>query len=266
MSKQIIEDSPRLQFAIDFAKKVAEPIMLKYFLKSPDPDIIEWKSNNTPVTVADEAINDRFITDALKKFPHHQVLGEESESRVAGVRRSWVIDPIDGTGPYSHGQATFVCAISELNENGETEVGVIFDPIAKRLLYAEKGKGAYLDGVKIRPGGSITTLDKTVIHLDSLGLMPLRQNLRALGALPVLLNAIQYGCLLVCSGFAGGAVYSLENNWDGAAVNIIAKEAGMIMTDLDGNEQRYDKPINGFVLANSPQVHKILTEEVKKAR
>ena len=266
MNEQIINKSPRLRFAIDFARNVAAPIMIKNFHKLPKLDSIEWKSDNSPVTVADNEINYQFINDVADNFPSHQVLGEESESRVSGAVRSWVIDPVDGTGPYSHGQATFVCAISELNENGEPELGVIFDPMADRLLYAEKGTGAFLNGTRISPGGSITSMDRTVIHLTSHGLMPLRQNLYTLGALPVLLNAIQYGCLLVCSGFAGGAVYALQNNWDGAAVDIIAKEAGMVMTDLDGNDQRYDKPINGFILANSQQIHKILIEEVRKAR
>jgi fructose-1,6-bisphosphatase/inositol monophosphatase family enzyme len=265
MSAEVIQESSRLRFATAFVREVAGPIMMDNFLTVPDPNSITWKSDRTPLTQADTEINERFIASVASEFPEHRVLGEEENSEKAGSCRTWVIDPIDGTGPFSHGQATFVCAISELDEEGRPEVGVIYDPTAGRLFYAEKGKGTFLNGEKIHPAETIKTLDKTVIHLSSRGLPSLRNSLQEQGALTVLLNAIQYGSALVCAGFAGGAVYPLQHCWDGAAVKAIANEAGLVMTDMYGQEQRYDQPINGYVLANSKALHQSLLEEVRKA-
>lgn len=251
-----------MDFATSFAKEAG------YLAKEKFKLGIEcvWKQDETEVTEVDLEINSRFIKQVNKKFPGYSVLGEEESNAKSGSKWAWVIDPIDGTGPFMHGVPTFTCCISLLND-GTPELGVIYDPILDRMFYAQKGLGAYLNDTKIQLSDN-ASIDRQFIYSDTLKrsdrrLMQMPKKLADEGATPICINSIQYYAALTCAGQSAGAIYTLPYFWDAAAVYAIGTEAGGVMTDLHGNQQRYDQDTNGFILAN-PAIHKQLLALVKE--
>jgi len=109
----------------------------------------EWKEDNTPVTKTDLVINALALERIKKAYPDHGVIAEEGSDFREGDEFVWVCDPVDGTIPFCHGVPTSVFSLA-LTHKGETIMGVVYDPFGDRMYIAEKGKGAFLNGTKIR--------------------------------------------------------------------------------------------------------------------
>ncbi len=248
--------------AIELAYK-AGAIMKEYFSLSMKK---EYKEDNTSITEADLKINQLVIDTIKKRFPKHNILAEEGSPPKQKSDYTWVCDPIDGTLPFSHGMPT--CAFSlALVERGTPILGVVYDPFLERLFTAEKGKGAFVNGKKIRVSLD-KTLEKNLIGM-SIGVSARFFNsLNAAGdfskekAKIISLFGVVYPGVLLASGqFI--AVIAKESPWDVAAIKILVEEAGGKVTDLHGNDQRYDREIQGCVLTNG-KVHNRILEIIKR--
>ena len=245
-----------LNFAERLAQKAGE-IMLDNFTLAMKKD---WKEDDSPLTRADTDINDLIIQEISRQYPSHSILAEEESQHESDREYVWVCDPVDGTIPFSHGVPT--CAFSlALTHNGESIVGVIYDPFLKRLVSAEKGTGAMLNGNPIRVSAS-KTLKHALVSIDGpnrdqaiLSLLP--KKLIERKASYTKFASIVYGGLLVAIGEYAAVVTQAPTPWDIAALKVIIEEAGGRVTDLHGNEQRYDREINGAVISNG-HVHEEL--------
>lgn len=100
------------------------------------------------VTETDKKAEKAVISIIRKAFPNHSILAEESGLNETGSEFSWVIDPIDGTNNFFHSYP-FFCTSIAFCKNNEPLAGAIFDPVKKEMFYAEKGKGAFLNGKRI---------------------------------------------------------------------------------------------------------------------
>lgn len=223
-----------------------------------------WKENNTPLTVSDTTINHFVIEAVNREYPSHGIVGEE-ESDLKQSEYLWVCDPIDGTIPFSHGipLSTFSLA---LTQHGVPILGVIYDPYMDRLFVAEKGKGAYLNGEKITVSKSSEVKNKLLTIEASNRLssfQDVRMDLAMQGTKVLTMMSFIYSGMLVAAGELVGAIFAHKNPWDVAAVKILVEEAGGICTDLQGNDQRYDQEINGFVASNGI-LHEQLLALLKK--
>ncbi|MGB7957943.1 MAG: inositol monophosphatase [Minisyncoccia bacterium] len=232
------------EFVVDLAEKAGK-IMLANFSLGMKKD---WKEDNTPLTITDTTINKMVIEEVKKNFPDHALLGEE-ESNMKESEYVWVCDPVDGTVPFSHGYPTFMFSLA-LTHNGESILGVLYDPTLKRMFYAEKGKGAFLNGQPMHVS-KVSSFKNAMVNLDTdVRLIDLRKKLIDKDAYTTTFYSATYGAALVVCGEFVAQVYEYDKPWDGAAVKIIVEEAGGKVTDIAGKEQRYDKPINGFVATN----------------
>lgn len=224
----------------------------------------QWKADNTPLTVTDTTINRLVIETIKKKYPDHGIIGEE-ESAEGASEYVWVCDPIDGTIPFSHGYPLSTFSLA-LTKNGEPVLGVVFDPFFNRLLVAEKGKGAYFGDKKLHVSKA-TELKKMVINIEGKGdghynPSELKRRLDEKGALVISIAAFVYAGILVAQGEIGGIIFGGQYPWDSAAIKVIVEEAGGEVTDLQGNEQRYDGNVNGVVVSNK-KIHNLLLQEVQ---
>ncbi len=245
------------KFATDLAKQ-AGAIIRKNFKHGMQKD---WKSNDTPVTVTDTKINSLVIAAVKKRFPTHDVLGEEESSRTNNSKYLWVCDPVDGTIPFSHGIPTCVFSLA-LVIDGLPMLGVIFDPFMNRLIFAEKGKGAFLNGKKIHVSNH--GIKNSVLDWESPSLMTkLVETYK--NCLPVKLNSYIYGGMLVAMGELVASMYSWHFAHDCASLKIIIEEAGGKATDLQGNDQRYDGKVKGMLISNGV-VHNQLIKIAKTHR
>jgi len=258
---------------LEFAKSLAEDagrIMKKYFLAEEMG--LEIKSDNSPVTQADTEINELVVQWVKSRYPDHGVMGEEDSF---GLDKDvmWIVDPLDGTYSFAIGIPPFAFSAA-LVEDGQLRVGVVYDPITKRLLWATIGQGAFENGKKLDitdknltdnllisswvVGGIENSIfsDKSV-HGETAGAYA------QTGRIDEIDLPIAYGLAITGSGRVDGLVSSIKTPWDVAAGSLIAMEAGAKVTDLFGNAvKRWDKEANG-ILAAAPKLHAYLSETIK---
>lgn len=126
---------------------VAAVLSCKEIMLSPFS--VETKGNaSNMVTSADKAVEERLKKELLKILPNAAFLGEESDFS-NGNEYMFVVDPIDGTANFVRGYKTSAISVG-LTKNGKNYLGVVYNPFADELYYAEVGKGAFLNGKPIK--------------------------------------------------------------------------------------------------------------------
>jgi len=251
---------------LEFATRIAYNaggIMLKYFNKS---DISKFKEDKTIVTLADTEINNHLISEVKKHYPTHGVFGEEKSYNQDSVTL-WVCDPVDGTANFARGIPVFAFSLA-LDIDGETKLGVVYDPIMKNLYTAIKGKGAFKNGkeIKVKPLtledlntiGSISSRTESFPFIAEFTKQVPVKNYLARGA--IVLSAMHIAESI--TQFHIARAYKKENFVDIAAAQLIIKEAGGKVTNLDGKEIFIGESHNGLIASNG-LVHDELLQACK---
>lgn len=232
----------------------------------------EWKKDATPLTLTDLAINRFVIRDIIKAFPAHGIITEESKSIHGQGELTWVCDPVDGTTPFSHGIPTSVFSLA-LVQNGKPILGVVYDPFMQRMYTAVKGKGATLNGKRMKVSNK-KSLENTVIGFGTMRLWKVKHNrdiatifqtLMQAKAKVLNLGSVIYQGMMVAAGESGGIMGGHDSCWDAASLKIIVEEAGGKVTDIDGKEQRYDQSLKGVIVSNK-HLHPTLVKILQNAR
>ncbi len=256
-----------LEFAKSLAKE-AEDIALKYFSFEVENT---WKEDNTPLTKADTEINDLVIKRINETYSEHSIYGEEKSEIKENSKYIWVCDPIDGTMAFSCGLPTFVFSLALVDQsNGLPVLGIVNDPVMKNMYFAYKGGGAYRNGKKISVSKDDTfknTYLNTAASGWSVGFsnIPLIKTLSEKKCAVMKFPSFIYGGIQVANGKYIGAVFFKEYGHDVAALKIITEEAGGKVTDLNGNERRYDQDGIGCIVSNGI-MHKDLLEVVQAGK
>ena len=237
----------------------AEEIMLKHY--SPGGIPADIKEDMSPVTKADNEVNDMVIEQVQKHYPEYGVLAEEGNSNEKR-KKLFVVDPVDGTLMLTIGSPLF-CFSAAIVIDGKPIAGVISNPLAKRTLLAELNKGAYLVSEEKKISVSNRReLDGALIndefnderrHTSITGL------LRARGARSPQVYGICEASSLVATGGFDGKIFMGRNAHDVAATKIVVEEAGGKVTNIEGNEQRYDTNIKGALISNGHMHDKLLS-------
>lgn len=251
-----------LKFAEDIAYKAGK-IMLKYFNQDNGAS---YKGDKTIVTLADKEINSYLIEKVKEKYPTHAIDGEEEQSGQSNF--VWVCDPVDGTAMYARHVPVAVFSLA-LVIDGVPNVGVVYDPFTDSLYSAIKGKGAYKNNEKISVNDYTFDDIRAVCHCDMWSKakynvcnvfkkLSQKTNLNDIGS-------IARASVLVATGDYSLAIFTgtEHKNCDIAAVKVIIEEAGGKVTDLFGNEQRYDRSIEGALISNG-KVHNEVVETIKE--
>lgn len=200
----------------------------------------EFKGATDIVTEADRKA-DRLITGEIHSaFPGHGILTEESAEIKSPSPYKWIIDPLDGTTNYSHG-FPFFCVSIGFEEHGAISFGVIYDPMRDELFTAEKGKGAYLNGNRIRVSGA-DALDRSLLSTDfPYDTEAFKRNIGYFSA-----SALKAQAVRITGSAALGLAYTacgrfdaywnlFYKPWDVAAATLVMEEAGGLITDFSGN-------------------------------
>ena len=127
-------DPDTIQFAEELADS-ARTVALRYFRNL---ESIEYKTDNTPVSIADRKTEARIRQSILERYPGHGVLGEEFGHNESESPWLWVIDPIDGTRSFITGKPTFGCLIALLYEH-QPLLGIIDMPALDERWVGVKG-------------------------------------------------------------------------------------------------------------------------------
>ena len=222
-------------------------------------DIQKKDDRKDIVTRADQDI-ERFIRSEIERhYPDHAIIGEE-EADKPGSEYYWIIDPIDGTASYAHGQYHFSISIA-LQKQNVPILGAVFAPALDDLFMAEAGKGATLNRNPIH----VSTCPDLEESILGTGFACLRNN-RPLNNLP-LFSAIaplvrdtrRFGSAALDLAYV--ACGQLDGFWelnlhiyDIAAGLLLVREAGGVVTDFQGGGDR----LPGQILATNGALHQPL--------
>jgi fructose-1,6-bisphosphatase/inositol monophosphatase family enzyme len=254
---------------LEFAKGLAvdaKKISDKYFRSELD---FKTKADSSPVTIADEQINQIVIDRVKKVFPEFGVLGEE-QSWQKDRDYLWVCDPIDGTVGFSMGEPLFTFALA-LVFKGKPVVAVVCELANGRLFWATKGGGAYVDGktmsVSSRPIEKSwlafgSNLNKLLQHQD------IYKRLAAASYQVDLIHGSVFKGMLVAQGLADATLFLGEGHpWDFAVSKLIVEEAGGRVVNVKGQDDLFNDELpNGVVMTNKiieKDILKIINEKVK---
>ena len=204
------------------------------------------------------------------QFPTHCVDGEEEQFGKSNY--VWVCDPIDGTAMYARGIPVAVFSLA-LVIDGIPEVGVIYDPFNKNLYSAIRGQQAYLNNKPLKVNSYSLTDKESVSNFDMwpTAEYDLYEVMEELGKTTYIVNlgSVARACIAVASGAFTAAVFpgTIGKYCDIAAAKVIVESAGGKVTDLFGNEQKYNQDINGAIISNSivhESILKVVTQKLKK--
>ncbi len=192
------------------------------------------------VSLADKRAEEILYADLAKARPGYGFIGEEGGTR-EGTDKShtWIVDPLDGTTNFLHGIPQFAISIG-LQRESTIIAGVIYNPANDELYIAERGKGAFLNDQRLRVAGR-RKLNECVIacglpHIGRGDHELFRREMNEIQNRVAGLRRFGAASLDLAFVAAGRLDGYWERNlspWDLAAGQIMVREAGGTVTDID---------------------------------
>jgi len=247
--------------ALRAARKAAD-IMVRSIDRLDTIDV-EEKAANDLVSQVDRDCEASIIEALHSAYPDHGIIGEEhGEVYSSDAEYTWIIDPLDGTTNYLHGIPHFAVSIAA-RRGRQLEHGVIVAPMVNEEFVASRGKGASLNGKRIRVRNRVR-LDKAIV---ASGLPPALQDQRIAPYSRMLVD-----CTSACAALrrTGSAALDLAyvaagrfdgvwepglKPWDIAAGAVLVREAGGFVGDMNGGDRFME---DGHILAANPKLFRAL--------
>jgi|SRR5262245_7088391 len=237
----------------------AGSLLLKHYRGVP---AISWKRPGDPVTAADRAAGKFLVGELNRLFPDDGILSEEGSDDPArfSKARVWIIDPMDGTKEFIDRLGEFAVMIG-LAVDGTATLGVVYQPVTRKIYYAVSGQGAFLERKgDIRQLRVSTETDPLRMSIalsrshNSSQVDLIRDRLGIEGTIRSGSVGLKVG--MICEGCVHLYLHtgSRTYQWDTCAPEIILREAGGRMTDVYGASLRYNKPelrnLRGVIASN----------------
>jgi myo-inositol-1(or 4)-monophosphatase len=222
---------------------------------------IRYKGRANLVTQVDTACEAKILRTILRRFPDHDYLTEERPPRRRGAEYVWIIDPLDGTTNYAHGYPACCVSIGVVR-GGAPVAGGVFDPFRGELFFAQAGRGATLNGKKIRVSGppkleqsllvtgfAYDRLERSRFYVDFYRrFMERSHDVRRSGTAAL-------DMAWVAAGRAEGFWEFNLQPWDVAAGLLLVKEAGGKVTDFSGRDWTEPSVFGRETLATNGRIH-----------
>ncbi|KAB0680870.1 inositol monophosphatase family protein [Aureimonas leprariae] len=236
-------------------------IMPRFRALGPD-DIREKTSAIDLVTEADEAA-ERFIkAECAEHFAGALFVGEESVAadpallgKLGDADLAIVVDPIDGTANFATGLPVFGVMAAVVSK-GQTVAGIIYDPLGRDFILAERGGGAFLDrkGERSRLKLAAPAPLAEMIALGAPSLFPQAQRREIFGSFAAFKTTANYRCAAyeywsMAAGTAHLALFAKLMPWDHLPGVAIVEEAGAHVRRLDGSLYRPGHVDGGLLVA-----------------
>jgi len=243
-------------------------VLLKYY--NSGMLNVEYKGEIDPVTQADKNSQKEIIKAIKSVFPQHGILAEEDGINERDKEYCWIIDPLDGTVNFVHGLPIFCVSIG-LKFKDEIISGVIYSPIIKEVFVAEKNKGAWLNGKKVKVSKTKDIIralavtgfpyyfrkNSARVTKNFKNIISEIQGMRRLG------SAALDMAYVACGRFDFFWEEGLKP-WDIAAGILMVKESGGKISDYTGLS---DSVFNDTMLAsNGTAIHKTILQIINEKR
>jgi myo-inositol-1(or 4)-monophosphatase len=226
------------------------------------------KSDGSPVSEADLAV-DRYLRERLTgNGSPHGWLSEETADNTQrlDMRSLWVVDPIDGTRAFLEGTDQWVISAA-LAVDGAPVLAAIYNPVTEELFTARHGMGAFLNGERVSVEDADSIEDAYI--MGSKGMFA-----KSIWAKPwpsfrrSFVRSIAYRISAVVCGKVNAALsITALAEWDIAAAVLLMREAGGVITTLDGSPLTFNKENvrSHGIVASGPMLHARLLEYTKVA-
>jgi myo-inositol-1(or 4)-monophosphatase len=248
--------------ATEAAQSAGEPLRE---LHGRVEDVTVKTDKSDIVTEADHQAN-RIITTIIEnEFPSHSIFSEEAAFQEGDSEYKWVIDPIDGTGNFAHGNPQYSLSIGLL-EGDEPVMGVVYVPETDEMFHAIEGDDAYKGEKKIQTSGR-SELDESMLlsgwDPDGEFLTHFYQETRGVRALGSAALSLCY----LANGSAEGIWEYGTHPWDVAAGLVIARAAGAKITDRYGEEYtvEFDSENRKELLGSNGAAHENILAHLQKS-
>jgi myo-inositol-1(or 4)-monophosphatase len=258
---------PMVNIALRAARKAGENIVRA----SDDLDRVEVQAKgvNDFVTEVDIAAEQEIIYQLQKAYPDHAILGEESG--LVGDENAeyrWVIDPLDGTTNFVRGIPHYAVSIACLHK-GKLEHAVVVDPVRREEFTATRGRGAQLNGRRIRVS-KLANLDGALLGTG----IPFKDHCD--DKLPAYAKSVEV-LAGQCAGIRRAGAASLDlayvaagrldafweiglAPWDIAAGALLVKEAGGLVADINASDNYLE---SGNIVCGNPKCFKAVLQATK---
>jgi len=228
-------------------------ILLSYYGKELTR---QEKKNHGFVTEADRASENCLIDQLAKILPEASFFAEES-GRSGDNDYCWVIDPLDGTTNFVH-ELPYFCISVALTYKGKPQVGILYQPLTNELFFAEQGKGAFLNGEKIKISlpkhfnNSLVAMGLPYQSLKKKQLLHIAEQIAQQAYCVRHFGAIALDLAYVACGRMDGVFFSYLAWWDVAVGMLLIEQAGGVVTDFSGQSVSEDYT---SCIAGSKMVH-----------
>jgi myo-inositol-1(or 4)-monophosphatase len=258
---------PMINIALRAARKAGENIVRA----SDDLHRFEVKAKgvNNFVTEVDINAEQEIIYHLQKAYPDHAILGEESGlNGSADADYRWIIDPLDGTTNFIRGIPHYAVSIA-CTYKGKLEHAVIVDPVRREEFTASRGRGAQLNGHRIRVS-KLPSLEGALLGTG----IPFKDHCDdKLGAYSKTLEVLASQCAGIRR--AGAASLDLAYvaagrldafwemglaPWDMAAGALLIREAGGLVADIDASDNYLE---SGNIVCGNPKCFKAVLQTVR---
>ncbi|WP_436900466.1 inositol monophosphatase family protein [Halovenus halobia] len=247
--------------ATEAARSAGEPLRE---LHGRVEDVTVKTNKSDIVTEADHQANKIITTIIENEFPDHAIFSEEAEFKDGSSDFKWVIDPVDGTGNFAHGNPQYSISIG-LIEDDEPVMGVIYVPETDEMFHAVAGGDAYKGDKKIHVSNR-SELDESMLlsgwDPDGEFLTHFYQQTRGVRALGSAALSLCY----LANGSAEGTWEYGTYPWDVAAGVVIARAAGATLTDRHGEPYtvEFDSDERKELLGSNGAAHENILEHLQK--
>lgn len=256
---------PMLNIAVRAARTAGKVIVRS--MEQLDKVEVESKGTNDFVTNVDHNAEEAIIETIRKSYPDHSIIGEES-GHLKGKDNDyqWIIDPLDGTTNFVKGIPHFAVSIA-LKVKGKLDQAVVFDPIRGELFTASRGKGAQLNGFRIRVNNN-KELSGTILATG----FPFKAKQHTTAYMAMFSALFQQSADMRRSGsaaldlayVAAGRVDGFFEiglkPWDTAAGELLVIEAGGLVTDFTGGHNHVK---SGNIVAANTRILKDVLKEIR---
>lgn len=259
-----------MEIQFDNIKQIIEEageVLRKAFYQSK---VVSTKSNSTDLVTETDKKIERYLIDRISVlYPESKFLAEESSPEIKEAEYLWIIDPIDGTTNFVH-KFPFVCISVALMVKQKLEIGLVYNPIMQEMFYAQRSKGAFLNGERIQVSdcnklseafmGTGFAYNFATAEEDNIqyfkGMVPQVHGIRRPGSAALDL-------CYVAKGVYDGYWEWYLNPWDVSAGILIIQEAGGKVSNYANEEYSFK---NKNIVASNGILHEKLLASLNKIK